>query len=59
MSKVIFNLGSNKCEDNNNSTCQINHLHNSLLMRIVDTPEKYVSKLDRSLDKKKIRTSSN
>ena len=38
MIKIIVNLGSNKCEDNNNSTCQLNHLQNSLLMSIVDTP---------------------
>ena len=37
MSKMVVNLGRNKFEYNNNSTCQLNHLHNSLLMSIVDT----------------------
>ena len=58
MRKVIVNLGSNKFEDNNNSTCQLNHLQNSLLMSIVDTPEKDISKVDRKIDKIKIRTYS-
>ena len=58
ISETIVNLGSNKYEDNNNSTLQLNHLQNSLLISIVDTPEKDVSKVDRKLDKRKIRTSS-
>ena len=58
MRKNIINLGSKKFEENNNSTFQLNHLQNSLLMSIVDTPEKDVSKVDRKLDKRKIRTSS-
>ena len=33
-------------------------LQNSLLMSIVDTPEKYLSKVDRKADMKKVRTSS-
>ena len=53
MSKLIVNLVSKKCENNNNSTCQLNHLHNSLLMSIVDTPEKDISNVDRKLDKRK------
>ena len=56
--KIIVNLVSNKCYDNNNSTRQLNHLQNSLLMSIVDTPEKDVSKFDRIPDKRKVRTSS-
>ena len=39
-------------------TCQLNYLQNSLLIRIVDTPENDVSKVDRKLDKIKMRTSS-
>ena len=58
MSKLIVNLVSKKCENNNNSTCQLNHLHNSLLMSIVDTPEKDISNVDRKLDKRKIGTIS-
>ena len=58
MSKMIANLVSKKCEYNNNSTCQLNHPHNSLLMSIVDTPENNVSNVDRKLDKRKIHTYS-
>ena len=58
MRKMIVNLGSNKYEDNNNSTCQLNHLQNLLLMSIVDTPEKDVLKFDRKLYKRKVLTSS-
>ena len=43
MIKNIVNLGSKKCKNNNNSTCQLNHPQNLLLMSIVDTPEKGVS----------------
>ena len=52
--KMIVNLGSKKCEYNNNSTSQLNHLQNSLLMSIVDTPEKFVSKVDRKIYKRKV-----
>ena len=54
--KMIVNLGSKKCQNNKNSTCQLNRLRNSLLMSIVDTPEKDVSKFDRKLYKRKIYT---
>ena len=40
MSKIIVNLGSNKCKKNNISYCQLNRLQNSLSMSIVETPEK-------------------
>ena len=56
MRKMILNLGSNKCEYNNYYTCQLNHLQNLLLMSIFDTPENYVIKVDRKLDKRKLRT---
>ena len=39
MSRIIVNLGSKKCEDNNNSTYELNHLQNLLLTSIVETPE--------------------
>ena len=58
MRKIIVNLIIKKYEDNNNSTCQLNHLHNSLLVSIVDTPEKDVSKFYRKIYKRKIRTPS-
>ena len=56
LSKMIVKLGSDKCEDNNNSTYQLNHLQNSLLISTVYTSEKDVSKFDRKQDKRKIRT---
>ena len=55
MRKNIVNLGSNTCEENNNSTLQLNHLQNSLLMNIVDTPENDVSNFYRKLDNRKVR----
>ena len=42
----------------NNSKCHINYIQKSLLMSIVDIPEKNVSKIDRKLEKRKLRTSS-
>ena len=58
MRKMTVNLGSNKSENNNKSTCQINHPQNLLLMSIIDTPEKYVSNFDRKIDNRKLRTYS-
>ena len=58
MRKIIVNLGSKKPQNNNISKCQLNHLHNLLLMIIVDTPEKGVSNVDRKLYKINIRKSS-
>ena len=58
MSRMIFNLGSKKFEHNNNSTCQLNHIQNSLLMSIVDTPEKYLTNVDSKSDIRKVRTHS-
>ena len=40
MIKMIVNLGSNKCKNNNNPTCQLSHINNFLLLSIVGTPEK-------------------
>ena len=55
---MITNLGSKKWEDKNNSTCQMNHPQNLLLISIFDTPENDVSNVDRKPDKRKICTSS-
>ena len=38
--KMIVNLGSNKCENNNNYTFPLSRLHNVLLMIIFVTYEK-------------------
>ena len=46
MIKMIINSGSNKCENNNKSTCQLSCLKNFLLMIIVYTPEKALSNVD-------------
>ena len=37
--KMVVNISSKKCENNNNSTHQPNYLQNLLLISIVDTPE--------------------
>ena len=58
MGKMIVTLSNNKCENNNNSTGNLNHIQNLLLMSIVDIPEKDVSNFDSKLDKIKVRTSS-
>ena len=44
--KMIVKLGSKKCEDNNNSTCQLIRLQNLLFMNIYDPPEKYLPNVD-------------
>ena len=36
---MIVNLGSKKGKNNDNTYLQPTHLHNSLLMSIVDTPK--------------------
>ena len=58
MIKNIFNLGSKKFENNINSTFQLSHLQNSLLVSIVGTPEKYLSNVDRKSYMIKVRKSS-
>ena len=58
MRKFIVKWGSKKFESKNNSTCQLNNIHNSLLMSAVDTPEKYLSNFDRKQDMRKVCTSS-
>ena len=57
-SKMVVNLGSKKCENNNNSTCQLNNIQKFLLMSIVDTPEDCASNFDGKLDKRELPTSS-
>ena len=57
MIKMIVNLGSKKGQ-NKDASCQITHLQNSLLISIVDTPENYLSNVDRKSDMIKVRTSS-
>ena len=44
--KMIINLGSWKVKNNKNSSPQLTRLHNSLLMRIFDTPEKDLSNVE-------------
>ena len=46
MSKMIVNLGSNKYKSNNTPSCQLTCIQNSLLMIIVNTPEKDLSHVD-------------
>ena len=58
MRKMIVNLGSNKVENKNNSSPQLTHPQNSLIMSIVDTPEKYLSNVEGKSDMRKVRTSS-
>ena len=43
MSKMIFDLGNTKGVSNYDSSSKLTVLQNTLLMRIVDPPEKYVS----------------
>ena len=50
---MIANLDSKKCENNKNSTFQLNHLQNSFLMNILDTPENDFPNVDIKLEKKK------
>ena len=57
MGKMIVNLSNNKYKNNNKSTGHINHIQKSLLMSIVDTPEKGVSNVNRKADKRKTFTS--
>ena len=58
MIKMIVNLGSKTGENNYNSSPQLTHLHNSILMSIIDTPEKDLSNVDRISDMRKVLTSS-
>ena len=53
--KMIVNLSNKKFKKNNNSTGHLNNIQKSLLMSIVDSPEKDVSNVDKKIDKRKIR----
>ena len=55
MSKMIVNLGSKKCENNENSLPHLTLLQNLLLMRIVDTPEKGFLNVVSKFDMRKVR----
>ena len=57
MSKMIANFINNKWGENNKTTDRINQIQISLLMSILDTPEKTVSNIDWEADKRKICTS--
>ena len=51
---MIFNLGNKKGENKDTPSCQLNHLQNSLLRSIVDTPEKDLSNVDSEIWYEKI-----
>ena len=58
MSKIVVNLVSKKCENNNNSTCQLIRIQKFLLMSTFDTPAKDVPNVDRKSYMRKVCTSS-
>ena len=55
--RIIVNLGSKTVKNNDNSSLQHTHLNKSLLLRIIDTTEKYLSNVDSKYDMRKVRTS--
>ena len=55
---MIVNLGSNEGKNNDKYSCQLTRIHNLLLMSIVEIPKKYLSKVDRKSDMRKLRTPS-
>ena len=57
MRRMVVNLCSNKFENNENSSLQLTHIHNSLLIIIVDNPEKYLSNIGEKYDMRKVCTS--
>ena len=54
---IIFNLSNKRCKNDNKSTDHLNEIQKSLLMSIVDTPEKDLSNVDWKADKRKVCTS--
>ena len=58
MSKMIVNLGRKKVENNDNSSTQLYCPHNSLIMRIFDTPEKGLSCIEGKSVTSKVCSSS-
>ena len=57
MSKMIVNLGIKKVKNNDNSSFQLTHLQNALLVSIYDSLEEYLSNVDGKSDMRKLRTS--
>ena len=55
---MIFNLGSKKVENNENYSPQLTSLHNSILVRIFDTPYNIFSNVEGKSDIRKVHTSS-
>ena len=55
---MIVNLCNNKCENNNNPTCQLSSIQHLLLMSIVDIPVKYLRNVDKKSDIRKVSTYS-
>ena len=55
---MIVNLGSKKDKNNDNYYLKLTHIQNSLLMSIVNTPEKYLSYVDKKYYIRKVCTSS-
>ena len=58
MIKMIFSLGSKKVKNPDTSYFQLTRLKNSLLISIVDTPEKDLFNVDQKSYMRKLRTSS-
>ena len=56
MRKMVVNLGSKKGKNNYNSSPKLTCLQNSLLMSIVDTPEKDLSNFEGKYYMRKVRT---
>ena len=58
MRTFTVNLGNNKGDKNNDSSLKLTHLHNTLLINIVNTPEKYLSCREIKSAASKVRPSS-
>ena len=56
MRKMVVNLGSKKGKNNYKSSPKLTCLQNSLLMSIVDTPEKDLSNFEGKYYMRKVRT---
>ena len=57
MSKIIIFLVSKNGDNDDNSSPQLSHQHNSLIMSIVDTPEKDSSNVEGKSHTRKVHTS--
>ena len=53
---MVFNLRSEKCDNNDNSFPQLSHPQHSLLMIIFDTPETDLYNVVDKSDKRKVGT---